>query len=281
MSKSLKLALDIVIGAVVPILILKYATAYLGTLEAYLVAALIPVAWVLIDLFAITRRFNFITSYVGASAIMRGALAFWYVDGAKFAFKDSASYLLALLVFGLSALTRSPVTQTIALQGIGPDTPEREQQMYRLLREPVVHRSVVRAALIVAAANMLAGIANYVINYRMVLAPFNTPEFNDQVANVNAITRVVLVLPDMIALFFAFSLMYKAMYSLLPEEDGKDPANGDFWHLLQKREDALSAVDRNNANVAAKANGLAETGEGAPDISVRAAKKAREEFGLN
>ena len=73
MPKSLKLTLDILIGAVAPVVILKYGTAPLGTLPAYLLAALVPVAYVLLDLLLITRRFNFITSYGGLSAIMRGA----------------------------------------------------------------------------------------------------------------------------------------------------------------------------------------------------------------
>ena len=77
MSKSVKLGLDILIGAVAPVVILKYGTASLGTLPAYLLAALVPVAWVMLDLLVLTRRFNFITSYGGLGAVLRGALAFW------------------------------------------------------------------------------------------------------------------------------------------------------------------------------------------------------------
>ena len=105
MSKGLKLTLDILIGAAAPVVILKYGTAPLGTLPAYLLAALVPVAWVLLDLLVFTRRFNFISAYGGLGAVMRGALAFWYVDGALFAFKDSASYLLAVFIFGISRQT--------------------------------------------------------------------------------------------------------------------------------------------------------------------------------
>ncbi|MCE2900393.1 MAG: VC0807 family protein [Gemmatimonas sp.] len=275
MSKSLKLTLDILIGAVAPVLILKYGTASLGTLPAYLTAALVPVAWVLLDLFVISRRFNFITTYGGASAIMRGALAFWYVDGALFAFKDSASYLLAFVVFGLTAFLGKPVTRSIALQGLDPDTPERAQQMDRLLGEPTVRRAMTQAALLIGVTNLVAGAINYVINYRMVVAPFNTPAFNDQVANVNAITRLVLVLPDMVALFFAFSLMYKAMYALLPAEDGADPDAGEFWALLARREDAMALVRAGASGAAAAGGGLADT-----EVQARAARQAREEFGL-
>jgi hypothetical protein len=268
MSKSVKLGLDILIGAVAPVLILKYGTAPLGTLPAYLLAALVPVAYVLLDLLVLTRRFNFITSYGGLGAVLRGALAFWYVDGVLFAFKDSASYILAVLVFGGSILLRKPVTRAIALQGLAPDTPERVTSMNRLLDEKSVHKALITASWMIAAANLLAGVANYLINWRMVTAAFGTPAFNDQVANVNAITRIVLVLPDMLALFWGFSIMYKAIYALLPADEGNDPSSGDFWELVARREDALAmgkAAEQAEAEAAAVA---------------LARRQAREEFGL-
>ena len=86
MNRTVKLVLDIVMGAVIPILILNNLNEQLGTVTTYVVAALVSVAWVFIDLFFITKRFNFITSYVGAFAIGRGLLAFWFVDGIQFAF---------------------------------------------------------------------------------------------------------------------------------------------------------------------------------------------------
>ncbi len=213
MSKTLKLTLDILIGAVAPVVILKYGTGPLGTLNAYLLAALVPVAWVMLDLLVITRRFNFITTYGGLSAVMRGALAFWYVDGALFAFKDSASYVLAFFVFGVTALMGTPVTRSIALQGLGPDTPEREKQMDRLLSEPTVLSAMKKAGVLIGVTNLGAGAVNYVINFRMVVAPFNTPAFNDQVANVNAITRLVLVLPDMLGMNPAFTPKFLKRYA--------------------------------------------------------------------
>lgn len=273
MSKPLKLTLDILIGAVAPVLILKYGTAPMGTLPAYLAAALVPVAWVLLDLFVLTRRFNFISAYGGFGAAMRGALAFWYVDGVLFAFKDSASYLLAVIVFGGSAFLAHPVTRNIALQGLDPDTPEKKASMNRLLTEPTVVRSLKLSALLIGATNLAAGLFNYVINYKMVLAPFGTPAFNDQVANVNAITRIVLVFPDMLGLFFAFSMMYKALYALLPAEEGTDPHAGDFWVLVKRREDALSMV-RTGEHGADDAHTKSDV------VQAQANRQAREEFGL-
>ena len=269
MPKYLKLTLDIVIGAVLPVVILKYGTAPLGTLPAYLAAALIPVAWVLLDLFVITRRFNFITTYGGMGAIMRGALAFWYVSGALFALKDSASYILAVIVFGGTLFVGKPVTRAIALQGLGPDTPQREASLDRLLDEPSVVSKLRLATLAIALTNLGAGAFNYWINFHMVKAQFGTPIFNNQVANVNAITRVVLVLPDMICLFWAFSMMYKAMYALLPPDQSDDPKGDEFWDLVARREAALAAGRGGELGV--------ETDE---EAQARANRQARGEFGL-
>lgn len=269
MPKSIKLALDILLGAVAPVVILKYGTAPLGTLNAYLLAALVPVVYVLVDLLIITRRFNFITSYGGFSAIMRGALAFWYVDGATFAFKDSVSYVLAVLVFGGSYFLTKPVTRVIAMQGLAPETPEQESSLDRLLGEPTVMRALRLSTLMIAGVNILCGVFNYVINLRMVTAPFNTPAFNDQVANVNAITRIVLVVPDMLALFWAFSVMYKAMYALLPP-----PKPGvkeeSFWELVEEREQTLAAQRTASDTI----------GAGGDAAQALANRQAREEFGL-
>jgi hypothetical protein len=62
-NRSLKLALDILLGAVVPILVLSYLSDPLGAVPAYLLSALIPVGWVLADLSFVSRRFNFITAF--------------------------------------------------------------------------------------------------------------------------------------------------------------------------------------------------------------------------
>ena len=59
----------------------------MGAVPAYLLSALVPVGWVVVDLFFVTKRLNFITAFLGLGALVRGLLAFWFVDGALFALK--------------------------------------------------------------------------------------------------------------------------------------------------------------------------------------------------
>jgi hypothetical protein len=241
MKQSTKLILDIVMGAVIPILVLNYATEPLGAPLAYLISALIPVAWVFIDLFFITKRFNVITSYIGLSAIVRGALAFWFVDGALFAFKDSASFLVSVIVFVVSVLIARPFMKYFAAQALGPDTPQREAALERLLNEPEVSRTLVIGTWILAIANAVGGIANYLLNLNIVVAPFGSTEFNQQVAQVNAITRIALAIPETIVFAGAIWLVYRAIFKNLPKEEGKEQLESDFWELMRLREEALSS----------------------------------------
>ena len=114
--KSIKPIIDIVIGAVIPILILNNLTKTLGAEMTYVLAALVPVSYTLIDTFFISRRFNVITSYVALAAIMNGVLAFWWVDGWRFAIKDTAAFLVTLLVFVGSLVLGKPILQFFMAQ---------------------------------------------------------------------------------------------------------------------------------------------------------------------
>ncbi|MEN9936934.1 MAG: hypothetical protein RLZZ387_3513 [Chloroflexota bacterium] len=241
MKRSTKLFLDILMGAVIPILILNNLTGALGAPMAYLLAALVPVAWVFADLLVITRRFNVITSYIGLSAIVRGALAFWFVDGALFALKDTAGQIVAALAFGVSAAAGWPLMRAFVAQGLAPDTPEREQGLGRLMDEPRVGRALVAATLVMMAWSIVSGAANFLLNLNIVTAPFGTEVFNQQVAQVNAITRIALLVPELAVFAGAFWLVFRALYRTLPSEEGKPQLESDFWDLVRLRDEGARA----------------------------------------
>ncbi|MEM8531706.1 MAG: VC0807 family protein [Chloroflexota bacterium] len=243
MNRTVKLILDIVMGAVIPILILNNLSERLGPTPTYVLAGLVPVAWVFIDLLFITKRFNFITSYVGASAIVRGVLVFWFVDGIQFAFKDSAGFIFTAVVFGGSIIIAKPIMYYFLMQALGPNNAEQEKSLKELLEESKVYRALVNGTIIILIINVLTGIANFFLNLYIVTGIFDTVEFNQQVAQVNAITRIALTIPEFIAFGVAFVLIYRAMFQYLPKEDDKEQLESDFWELLKLREAQKSTAD--------------------------------------
>lgn len=232
MSRSTKLILDILLGAVVPILVLAYLTDTLGAVPTYLLAALIPVGWVFVDLFFITRRLNFITGFLGLNAMVRGLLAFWFVDGLLYALKDTAGSVVVVLVFGGSLLVSRPVVRAFAEQSLDPRTPAQESALKKLFSDRPVARAMVWGTALLAAVNAATGVANFLLNLRIVTATFGTETFNTQVAQVNAITRIALGIPEFVTWGIALSLVYYAIYARLPQASGKH----DFWDRVELRE---------------------------------------------
>ncbi|MCS7061005.1 MAG: VC0807 family protein [Anaerolineae bacterium] len=232
-----KLALDIVMGAVIPILILNNLTGPLGAPPAYVLAALVPVLYILVDTFLISRRFNVITSYVGLSAIMNGILAFWFVDGVLYALKDTAALIVSVVVFLGSVLIGRPIVRYFLLQGFNPDTPARESKLRQLLSVPAVQHSLVLATLIVAAQTALVGAVNFALNLNLVTAPFGVDLFNQQVAQVNAITRVAFPIANLIAFGLGFVFVFRALFAVLPAQPSEGQQS-ELWPLIDRWEPA-------------------------------------------
>ena len=232
MSRSLKLALDVLLGAVVPILVLSYLSGPLGAVPAYLLSALIPVGWVVVDLLFVTKRLNFITAFLGLNALVRGLLAFWFVDGALFALKDSAGSAVTVLILGGSLLLGRPALRAFAEQALDPRTPKQESALHGLFAERPARRALVRGTAMLVAVHAAAGAANFLLNLSIVTAPFGTDGFNAQVAKVNAITRLAIGLPEGLATGLAIWLVFRAVHSLLPGVPGEEG----FWELVGRRE---------------------------------------------
>ncbi len=232
MSRPVKLAVDVLLGAVVPILVLSYLSEPLGAVPAYLISALVPVGWVVADLLFITKRLNFITAFLGLNALVRGLLAFWFVDGALFALKDSAGSVVTVLILGGSLLLGRPALRAFAEQGLDPRTPQQESALHSLFAERPVARTLVLGTAMLALVHAAAGAANFFLNLSIVTASFGTDGFNAQVAKVNAITRLAIGLPEGLATGLAIWLVFRALYALLRGV----PGEGDFWELVGKRE---------------------------------------------
>jgi hypothetical protein len=232
MSRSVKLALDVLMGAVLPIFVLNTLTGTLGAPLAYLVAALIPVGWVLLDLLVITRQFNAVTAVAGLTAIGNGGLAFWFVDGVLFALKDTVGLLLYTALLAVSVVIGKPFLRPLFAQLVGAVTPERRQQLDPLLREPRVSRTLTLGTLGVAAVVTVVAAVNIWLNLQIVTATFGTDSFNQQVAQVNAITRLAFPVVTMAAFALALGAVYRAASTSLPALAHE----ADIWVALRQRD---------------------------------------------
>jgi hypothetical protein len=112
----------------------------------------------------ITRRFNFITGILGLNAIVRGLLAFWFVDGALYAFKDTIGSILMALVFGGSLLAGRPLLGAFVAQVLDPRTPGQEASLERLFSERHVAKILLVSTAMVASLNAVTALINFLLN---------------------------------------------------------------------------------------------------------------------
>ncbi len=228
-----KLLVDIVMGAVIPILILNNLTKPLGAPTAYVLAALVPVVYVLVDTLFISRRFNAITPYIAITAIMQGALAFWFVDGWRYALKDTAGLIVAAMIFIGSILIGKPMMRFFASQIFQPDTPAKESALKTLFATPSVKTGLNISTLLIVIQNAALAVLNFVLNINIVKAVFGTEQFNSQVAEVNGITRIIFTVVAFGVFALAFYLVYRTIFKVLPSEDGKSQFESEFWDLMK------------------------------------------------
>ena len=181
-----------------------------GNVRAYLLAALVPVVYVLWDI-VVNRNVSPVALIGGAGAIFSGALAFWYVDGFWYAIKDSARSYLMGMAFLISAATSVPLLRVFLDAASIGEAPQDRALTNRALRDPAVHRGLAAGTVIFALVDLLGGVANSVVNYQRVTAKFGTDAFNAQVAEVNAIMRLPSTLISIVGLMAALYFVQKAV----------------------------------------------------------------------
>ncbi len=237
MKSGVKLVLDIVIGAIIPVFILGNFSSDnpQNNVIVYVTTALIPVAWVFLDIFFITKRFNFITSYVGLNAVKDGLLAFWFVDGFLYALKDSSAMILSFLIFTGSLILRKPLLKFFLVQVLDPNTKQKQKGLQELISKKNVFNSIMFATFLISLENVLTGGLNFLLNFNNVTAEFGSESFNEQVAGVNAITRIIFPISSFVFFGLGFFAIFRSIYSNLPQPQGKEQTEVDFWELLEMK----------------------------------------------
>ncbi|MFQ3632585.1 VC0807 family protein [Roseiflexus sp.] len=229
-----KPVIDIVIGTVVPLVIFMRLTDTLGIPLAHVFAALAPVAYVLIDTLLISRCFNAITTYVALTSIMQGVLAFWFVDGWRYALKDTAGSIVAVLLVVVSLMVGRPVTRYFVTQVFQPDTPSKSAALEKIFRTPEVRSMFVVTTSVIGVLHLAFAIVNFMVNLNIVTAPFGAEDFNDQAVRMNVALGLAFAIVSLVVINQMLSWIYESVYSVVPLKQGKDPRAVDFWELMRR-----------------------------------------------
>lgn len=233
MGKHKKLILDLVFGAVIPLLLLtKYTTEHLGARPAYVLAGLIPAIYIVWDVCFYTKRFNAITTLVAINAVTQGGLAFLKVDGWKYAAQDAVGTTIMFLVFAGTLVIGRPVLNYFLIQVLEPENPEEERLGWTMLRQPEIHRTLVLGTGVLLLEHAMRGGLAFYLNLTRVTAKFGTPEFNAQKLSVESMTRFVFMGSAIGSMFVAYMLVSNSIDKWIGDA-GND--GGTIFEQIAKR----------------------------------------------
>ena len=134
-----------------------------------------------------------------------------------------------------------PLLGALVDEVLDPRILEQEATLERLFAERPVARTLLISTAGIALLNAATAAINFVLNLRIVTAPFGTGEFNSQVARVNALTRLTLGVPEFLGMGLAISWVIYSLYSRLHSELADVGVRRDFWDLVEaqgKRKEA-------------------------------------------
>lgn len=261
---SKKIIVDLLFGAAIPLAILSWGSDLgLSPRMTFVLAGLIPAAYVLGDVFFYSKKFNFITTVIAVTAVAQGVTSFLQVSGWKYALADTSGTIITLLIFGISLLMGRPIVNYFVVQVFQPENPDEEALLQRMLGEREVHKWMVIATLVILAESFVRGVGNFLLNTYRVTAEFNTPEFITQKRNVDALTRFIAPAMSFGALFIAFYLVNNAIEKWIGTAGDE---GGSFFNQIRKRLGIPTVADAPSAAPTAPAKSSDLTSAGAADV---------------
>ena len=224
-----KALVDLMFSALVPLLVLRLATGPLGAVGAYLLAAAIPVVWCVVDLVFFSKRLSPIILVAATATIGKGLLSLWFIDGWRYALKDSGGMMLLLAICLAAAWRGHPVAASVLTQSLTATGNGNPDLLHRLFRRPGVHTALWLSSWLICGLLLTLIAVNIALNMWFVTASFGTAAFNDQVAAVNGITRLAFSATSIGAMGFILCPVLQALHAELA-----DASDRQWWTVLER-----------------------------------------------
>lgn len=213
-KKSSGFLVNLLFNIVIPTLILSKLSEehLLGPVWALVVALAFPLGFGVWELQQ-SKKVNFLSVLGVLSVLLTGGISLLQLDPADIAIKEAAvPGIIALLVL-ISQRTQYPLVKKILLNDELMDLAKLEASLKANNAEQLFAAKLQNCAYLVAGAFTLSSVLNYgLAKYLLVSAP-GTPAFNEELAQMTAMSYPVIALPVtvvlMVAIFYLFNQIGK------------------------------------------------------------------------
>lgn len=213
-KKSSGFLVNLLFNIVIPTLILSKLSEehLLGPVWALVVALAFPLGFGVWELQQ-SKKVNFLSVLGVLSVLLTGGISLLQLEPAYIAIKEAAvPGIIALLVL-ISQRTQYPLVKKILLNDELMDLAKLEASLKANNAEQLFAAKLQNCAYLVAGAFTLSSVLNYgLAKYLLVSAP-GTPAFNEELAQMTAMSYPVIALPVtvvlMVAIFYLFNQIGK------------------------------------------------------------------------
>lgn len=187
-----------------PALILyKYSGPdHLGPVRGLVAALSLPVAYGIYD-FVRRRKTNAFSILGFVSVLLTGGFGLMKLDGMWFAVKEAAIPLLMGVATIVSLWTRYPLVKTLLYNDKVIDVARVDQELVVRGNQGPFNKLLVATTWLLASSFMLSAILNFGLAIAILKSPAGTPEFNQELGKMTALSYPVIVAPCMIVTLIA------------------------------------------------------------------------------
>lgn len=207
--------LNLLVNIAFPAIILnKFSDpSKLGPVVALLIALSLPVLYGAWEFFT-TRHHNFISILGFASILLTGGLGLFQVDGLWFAVKEAAIPGLIALVTLVSLKTSKPLVKMVLYNDriINVDAVEAALDS-RGSREGF-SKLMFNTTLVLAGSFIVSSILNFALAMWILKSPAGTPQFNEELGRMTALSYPVIVLPSLLVMMVAVWMLIRGLKHL-------------------------------------------------------------------
>ncbi len=191
--------LNIVFNVIAPALILSKLSdgARLGPEKALLLALSIPFLYWVYDYYK-RRKNNFISIFGFVSILLTGGLGLLKLDGFWFAVKEAAIPGLIGVATLISTKTKYPLVKAIFYHDEVIDTKKIDAVLTVRNEQKNFNILMTQTTMILSISFFLSAVLNFILARAILKSPAGTPEFNQELGRVTALSYPIIVIPSLI-----------------------------------------------------------------------------------
>lgn len=206
---------DLIVSLLIPSFILMKMSGPedLGPTYALIVALSFPISWGLYELFRF-RHFNFIALLGLISVLLTGGIGLFKLDTQWLAIKEAAiPGVIGLGVF-FSTFTRYPLVKTFIYSPKIFNVDIIRDRLDANNNNPIFEKRLQNANFLLSGTFLFSSIVNYVLAVVIVTSPAGTPEFNEQLGQMNLLSYPVIALPSTVMMMGILYFIWRTINGL-------------------------------------------------------------------